>query len=134
MRLLLLLSFTLMLVGCSGSSSLDGKSSSGADREEMKLDMQMLSLTIAIARDEGKGKLPSGVEGLKKYMSGDIVPRIIDKIQSGAIVVNWNSDRSAKWEAYEKDAPIKGGYAILTSHDFKAKEFTAEEVKAALGK
>jgi hypothetical protein len=124
--------FALLVLGGNGCGG-DADQPISKPQSEAKQDMGILELGIGRAADSNQGMIPKGVNGLKQDIEGN--ERIIQKIESGEIVVNWNAPMAtAKWWAYEKDAPIKGGYAILIAHKYQAKECTADEVKSAIEK
>jgi hypothetical protein len=108
---------------------------SEADRKAMNADMTQLGLTMYLFHDD-TGKAATGVADLAPKMEG--AERLIKKINDGGIIVNWGKWIEAKWWAYEKDAPIRGGYMIVPdparNNEMRAREVTADEAKRILGK
>jgi hypothetical protein len=105
------------------------------ERKAMAVDMQMLALTIYLVHDDS-GQPPKGVADIEPKMSGG--ERLVRAIKDGTIVVNRGAPIKAAWWAYEKDAPIKGGFVIVPDpgrrDEMRAKEVSAEEAKKILGR
>jgi hypothetical protein len=108
---------------------------SEADRKAAAADMQQLALTLYLVHDD-TGKSATGLADIEPKMGG--AERLIQKIKDGRIVVKWGAWVEAKWWAYEKDAPDRGGYMIVPdparNNEMRAKEVTAEEAKKILGR
>ena len=149
MRCLVLLGVAVIAVGCDRSGATTGAAGgaattttaaagpapSEADRKAMAADMQQLALTMYLVHDD-TGKAAPGVADLEPKMGG--AERLIKAINDGRVVVNWGAWVEARWWAYEKDAPVRGGYMIVPdparNNEMRAKEVTAEEAKRILGK
>jgi hypothetical protein len=100
-----------------------------AEREQMKKDMHTLALNLNPTQF---GNLPSGLNKMTWDWGGK--DQLTDAIISRKIIVNWGAALPAKWWAYEKDAPIRGGIMIVNEDkSMVAKEVSADEAKRILG-
>jgi hypothetical protein len=147
MRYLLLLIVPLIGVGCDRSTGTTGRgattpgagatvpAASEADRKAMATDLQQLALTMYLVHDE-TSKPATGIDELAPKMGG--AERLIQAVRDARIIVNWGVWVEAKWWAYEKDAPVRGGYMIVPdpgrNNEMRPREVTADEAKRILGR
>jgi hypothetical protein len=106
----------------------------GPEKQATKADLQMLSLAMFNFHDNN-GRPATSIGDLKGQLENG--ERLVKAVESGQLVVNWGAAPTAKWHAYEKDAPIRGGLITVWNEEKRqmvVQDLSAVEVKKIIGK